>query len=429
MDGEAVEGGAQPAGPETNPQTNPVTGPAAGTLPRLGRPGRLDAYGTTVFAHFSARAAEVGAINLGQGFPDESGPPEVLEAAERAIRNGHNQYAPGRGVPALLEAVAAHSRSFYGQEIDPDREVLVTAGATEAIAATMLALCEPGDEVVTFEPYYDSYAATIELAGARRRVVPLRPPGWQFDPDELRRAITPRTRAVLLNTPHNPTGRVFGHAELELVAELCRQHDLVAVTDEVYEHLVFEEPGTPRHERLATFDGMAERTVTISSAGKTFSVTGWKIGWAIAPAPLISSIMAVKQFLTFTSGTPLQHAVAVGLELPPERLAQLAGTLRLRRDELCDGLEELGWTVLRPQATYFATVDVRPLGYGDGHRFCDDLVTRAGVAAIPTVVFYDDEHKEAARHLVRFAFCKRAAVISEALGRLADWSAGRTGAG
>jgi N-succinyldiaminopimelate aminotransferase len=378
------------------------------------RAGRLDAYGTTVFAEMSALAAAAGAINLGQGFPDESGPPEVLDAARAAIRDGENQYAPGRGVPLLLRAIAAHSHRYYGQELDPDRDILVTAGATEAIAATILALCRPGDEVVTFEPYYDSYAATIELAGAERRVVPLNPPGWGFDADDLRRAITTRTRAILLNTPHNPTGRVFGHEELELIAALCRQHDLIAVTDEVYEHLVFT---GATHERLATFDGMADRTVTISSAGKTFSVTGWKIGWAIGNPRLIESVKAVKQFLTYTSGTPFQHAVAEGLRLPAERLGALSVTLQQRRDQLCDGLEALGWAVLRPQATYFATVDVG----GDGWQFCRHLIEKVGVAAIPTVVFYDDDHKAAGRNLVRFAFCKREEVIAAALERLAMW--------
>jgi N-succinyldiaminopimelate aminotransferase len=388
------------------------------------RPGRLDAYGTTVFAEMSALAAASGAVNLGQGFPDEPGPPEVLEVARQAISDGANQYAPGRGVPALVEAIADHSRRVYGQELDPTAEILVTAGATEAIAATMLALCGPGDEVVTFQPFYDSYAATIELSGAHRRVVPLEPTAdgtWTLDQDELRRAVTTRTRVVLLNTPHNPTGRVFSHAELALVAELCIEHDVIAVTDEVYEHLVFTSPGSARHERLATFDGMRARTLSISSAGKTFSVTGWKIGWVVGPPSLVSSVTAVKQFLTFTNGTPFQHGVAAGLRLPDDRLRLVAAELQRRRDQFCDGLEFLGWPVMRPQATYFATVDAGALGATDARTFCFDLVRSVGVAAIPMAVFYDEEHRSAGSRLVRFAFCKRERVIAEALDRLAKW--------
>ncbi len=368
---------------------------------RLARPGRLGAYGTTVFAEMSALAAASGAVNLGQGFPDE----------------------PGRGMPALLDAIADHSRRTYSQDVDPNSEILVTAGATEAIAASVLALCGAGDEVVTFEPFYDSYAATIELSGARRRVVPLEPAddGWAFDPEELRGAITPQTRMILLNTPHNPTGRVFSHDELALVAELCIEHDLLAVTDEVYEHLVFSGPAAPRHERLATFDQMRERTLTISSAGKTFSVTGWKIGWVIGPPFLVSSVTAVKQFLTFATGTPFQLGVAAGLRLPDDRLHRVVGRLQERRDQLCGGLESLGWPVMRPQATYFATVDAGALGGTDARQFCLDLVQSVGVAVIPMTVFYDEQHRSSGNRLVRFAFCKRESVIAEALDRLAKW--------
>ncbi len=384
-----------------------VTTPSA-----LRRTGRLDSFGTTVFAEMSALAATTGAVNLGQGFPDEDGPPEVLEAAVRAIRDGHNQYPPGRGVPELLEAVAAHQERFYGLRLDAGSEVLVTAGATEAIAASVLGLSAPGDEVVTFEPYYDSYAATIELAGATRKVVALRPPAWNFDPDELRRAVTARTSLLLLNSPHNPTGKVFTPEELALISEVCRERDVVAVTDEVYEHLVFD----GRHLPLAGFPEMSERTVTISSAGKTFSTTGWKIGWATGPAALLERVRAVKQFLTFASGTPFQLAVATGLRLPDDAFEAIRSGHQAGRDLFCDGLERLGWRVLRPQATYFATADVSAFGYRDGWSFCRHLATDAKVAAIPTEVFYDD--KEAGRHLVRFAFCKRAEVIEEALARL-----------
>ncbi|MGH9304678.1 MAG: pyridoxal phosphate-dependent aminotransferase [Acidimicrobiales bacterium] len=384
------------------------------TTTALSRPGRLDAYGTTVFAEMSAEAARLGAVNLGQGFPDTDGPPEMLEAAQEAIAAGHNQYPPGRGMPELLEAVAEHQRRFYGLEVDPSCEILVTAGATEAIAACMLALCAPGDEVVTFEPYYDSYAATIELSGARRRVVTLRPPGWSFDPDVLRATVTRDTKVLLLNTPHNPTGRLFKPAELAGIAELCVEHNLLAITDEVYEHLVF----SGSHLPLASLPGMAERTITISSAAKTFSVTGWKIGWAVGPRRLIEAVRAVKQFLTYASGTPLQLAVAKGLQLPDSYFAELASSLKERGEQLCDGLEALGWRVLRPEATYFAIVDVRALSSDDGWQFCRRLLGEFGVAAIPTEVFYDDT--AAGKPFVRFAFCKRKEVIAEALRRLAS---------
>jgi len=384
-----------------------VTAPSA-----LGRPGRLDSYGTTVFAEMSALALEAGAVNLGQGFPDEDGPPEVLEAAAQAIRDGHNQYPPGRGVPELLAAVSDHQRRFYGLELDPGSEILATTGATEAIAAAVLGLTDPGDEVVTFEPYYDSYAATIDLAGAARRVVSLRPPDWRFDPAELERAVTARTKLVLLNSPHNPTGKVFDDDELGLVADLCRRNDLLAVTDEVYEHLVFE----GRHVPLATLPGMRERTVTISSAGKTFSETGWKIGWACGPAPLLDRVRSVKQFLTYASGTPFQLAVARGLRLGDEAFSSIRNSYETRRNLFCDGLDALGWDVLRPAGTYFATADIGRFGDTDGWAFCRRLVAEVKVAAIPTEVFYDD--KEIGRRLVRFAFCKRPEVLTEALARL-----------
>ena len=385
------------------------------------RPGTLDSYGTTVFAEMSARASALGAVNLGQGYPEEAGPVEVLQAAEAAVAAGHNQYAPGRGIPELRAAIAGHAKAFYEMEVDPGEEVLVTAGATEAIAATVLSLCRPGEEVVAFEPFYDSYAATIELAGARLRPVRLHGPDWSFDPAELRASINERTRLILLNTPHNPTGRVFSHDELQLVAELCRERDLLAVTDEVYEHLVFSGPGASRHERLATFEGMAERTLTISSAGKTFSVTGWKIGWVLGPARLVSSVTAVKQFLTFTNGTPLQHGVAAGLCLPRSRIEGEADRLRQRRDLFCGGLEGLGWKVLWPAATYFCAVDVSALERGDGGSFCDQMLEGAGVAAIPMSAFYAKGSGGAGLNYVRFAFCKSPELLSAALDRLRDW--------
>jgi len=360
----------------------------------------------------SALAAAHGAINLGQGFPDADGPDALLDTAVAAIRRGDNQYPPGRGVPELLQAVADHEERWWSQSYDPEGEILVTAGATEAIAATVLGLCEPGDEVLTFEPYYDSYAAAIELSGARRRVVTLRSPHWGFDPEELAAAVSPATRLLLLNSPHNPTGKVFALPELEYVARLCIEHDLIAVTDEVYEHLVFEGVHVP----LSSLPGMRERTLKISSAGKTFSATGWKIGWVMGPARLVEAVRSVKQFLTYASGTPFQYAVAAALALEDDYFAAAAGQLQARRDRLCDGLSHLGWKLARPQATYFAVVDIRQFGEHDGRSFCRALVADPGVAAIPTEVFYDD--KEAGRPLVRFAFCKRPEVIDEALRRL-----------
>jgi N-succinyldiaminopimelate aminotransferase len=371
---------------------------------------RWQGFGTTIFTEMSALAERTGAINLGQGFPDEDGPAEVLEAAQRAIRDGHNQYAPLPGVPALRQAIAAHQHRFYGIRLDPDEQVQVTFGATEAIAAALLGICEPGDDVVCFEPYYDSYAAGIAMAGARRRPVTLCPPRWTVDPEALQAAITRRARVLLLNTPHNPTGKVFTRPELELIADACIEHDLIAITDEVYEHLVFD----GEHIPLSTLPGMAERTLTISSLGKTFSVTGWKTGWATGPAGLVAAVRTAKQFLTFAGGTPFQHAGALALGLGDEVYDALARELRAKRDRLCDGLAAAGLEVLRPAGTYFANVDAGR----EGVAFCRELVESAGVVAIPTSVFYDDS--EAGRNLVRFAFCKRPEVIDEAARRLAS---------
>jgi N-succinyldiaminopimelate aminotransferase len=370
---------------------------------------RLSGFGTTIFTEMSALAEATGAINLGQGFPDEDGPAEVLEAAAAALRDGHNQYAPLPGVPALREAIAEHQRRFYGLALDPDTEVQVTMGATEAIAAAALGLCEPGDELIALDPSYDSYAAAAAMAGARLVPVPLHPPAWTLDGDELAAAVSDRTRLILLNTPHNPTGRVLTRAELEAVARVCVERDLIAVTDEVYEHLVFD----GRHIPLATLPGMAERTLTISSLGKTFSVTGWKVGWATGPAPLVAAVRAAKQFLTFAGATPFQHAGAAALRLGDSFYARFAAGLKAKRDRLCDGLEAAGLRVLTPQGTYFANLDAG----GDGTEFCRALVGAAGVVAIPTSVFSADP--ERLRPYVRFAFCKREGVIDEAARRLA----------
>jgi N-succinyldiaminopimelate aminotransferase len=383
---------------------------AADRVPYLAS--RLQGFGTTIFAEMSARAVETGAINLGQGFPDTDGPPEVLDAAVAAIRAGRNQYPPGPGVPELRAAVAAHQRHWYDLDYDPEAEVLVTAGATEAIASSLLSLCEPGDEVITFEPYYDSYAASIAMAGATRRVVQLRPPDYRFDADALSDAVSPRTRLVLLNSPHNPTGKVFSRAELEHVASLCIEHDLLAVTDEVYEHLVFD----GEHVPLATLPGMRDRTVTISSGGKTFSCTGWKVGWACAPEPLVAAVRTAKQFLTYVNAGPFQYAIATGLGLPDATFRALADDLRDKRDRLSRGLADAGLRTHPSHGTYFVTTDVRSLGEQDGLAFCRSLPGRCGVVAIPNVVFYDDE--AAGRPLVRFAFCKRLDVIDEAVARL-----------
>ncbi|MGY1826700.1 MULTISPECIES: pyridoxal phosphate-dependent aminotransferase [unclassified Blastococcus] len=382
---------------------------------------RLRGFGTTIFAEMSALAVATGAVNLGQGFPDYPGPPEVLDVAREAIGTGADQYPPGPGIPELRTAVAEHRQRWTGTSYEPGTEVLVTAGATEALAAAMLALLEPGDEVVLFEPIYDSYSASVAMAGGVVRPVPLHPPEdgagpWTFDEAELRAAITPRTRLLLVNSPHNPTGTVLTADELAVLAGLARDHDLTVVTDEVYEHLVFD---GARHVSLATLPGMRERTLVVSSAGKTFNVTGWKIGWVCGPAPLVAAVRTAKQFLTYVNGGPFQPAVAAGLRLPGAYFDGIARDLQYRRDVLVAGLRDAGLPVIAPQATYFATVDVRGVQPdGDGLAFCRALPERAGVVAIPTVVFYTPEHASLGRHLVRFAFCKSDAVLAEAVERL-----------
>ncbi len=374
--------------------------------------GRLAPFATTIFAEMSALAVATGSVNLGQGFPDTDGPSEIAEAAVAAIRAGENQYPPGPGIPALRAAVADHQRRCYGLDYDPDGEVLVTTGATEGIASALLGLCEPGDEVVMFEPFYDSYAACVAMSGAVAKTVPLRAPDWSFDPGELQAAVSARTRVLLLNSPHNPTGKVFTAEELGQVARLCRAHDLVAVTDEVYEHLVYD----GEHVPLSTLEGMRDRTVCLSSAGKTFSFTGWKIGWATGPRDLVARVRAAKQFLTYATGTPFQHAVAVGLGAGDRLVVPLRDSLRERRDLLCDGLASLGLTVYRPAATYFVTTDIASIGERDALEFCRGLPERCGVVAVPSSVFYRDPLD--GKTLVRWAFCKRPEVLREALARL-----------
>jgi len=374
---------------------------------------RLTGLGTTIFAEMSALAVATGSVNLGQGFPDRDGPDSLLEDAIAAIRAGANQYPPARGVPALRQAIVDHQKRFYDLSYDPDTQVLVTTGATEAIAAALLAFVEPGDEVIALEPYYDSYAAGIAFAGGRRVPVTLRAPSYRLDMDELRAAVTPRTKVLLINSPHNPTGTVLTDDELRGISSLAVERDLVVITDEVYEHLAYD---GRQHRPLASYDGMAERTVSVSSAGKTFAVTGWKIGWVTGTPAVVTAVTTAKQFLTFTSGAPFQPAVAQALALGNDYFDTLRADLQSRRDLLCDGLEELGFGVHRPQGTYFVTTDIRPLGHTDGIAFCRLLPERAGVVAIPHQVFYDNP--EPGRPLVRWAFCKQPEVLREALDRL-----------
>ncbi|GAA0924699.1 pyridoxal phosphate-dependent aminotransferase [Streptomyces thermoalcalitolerans] len=387
---------------------------------------RLAEFGTTVFAEMSALAVSTGSINLGQGFPDTDGPEEIREAAVRALRDGRgNQYPPGPGIPELRQAVAAHQLRRYGLSYDPDTEVLITAGATEAIAAALLALVEPGDEVIALEPYYDSYAACIAMAGGTRVPVTLRPhiedeeAAFRLDLDELRATVTDRTRLLLINTPHNPTGTVLTREELAAIAELAVERDLLVVTDEVYEHLVFDDA---EHIPLATFPGMRERTVTIGSAGKTFSFTGWKVGWITASPGLVTAVRSAKQFLTYVSSGPFQYAVAEALALPESYFTAFREDMRARREVLAEGLAEAGFRVFRPAGTYFITTDIRPLGETDGYAFCRFLPDRAGVVAIPNAVFYD--HRAEGAPFVRFAFCKQPTVLQEAAERLKALAAG-----
>lgn len=374
---------------------------------------RMQPYGETIFAEMSALAIETDSINLGQGFPDTDGPVEMLAAAKAAIDNGRNQYPPASGVPELLASISAHQERFYGLRVDPRTQILVTVGATEAIASVILAMCEPGDEVVTFEPYYDSYAACIALAGATRRTSVLRFPDFAVDEASLRAAFSSRTKLVLLNTPHNPTGKVFTRAELELIAGLAKEHDAWVVTDEVYEHLVFD---GLEHVPMATLPGMFDRTITISSAGKTFSATGWKVGWLSGPAEAVTAARTVKQFLTFVGSGPFQPAVALALGLGDDTYVRLRDPLQAKRDLLCMALADAGLAISRPSGTYFVIADVSPLGATDAVAFARDLPQRAGVVGIPVSVFHDDQ--DAARTLLRFAFCKRDEVLVEASRRL-----------
>ena len=372
---------------------------------------RLRGIPPTIFTEMSALAARTGAVNLGQGFPDSDGPSSVVRRAQQALVSGENQYAPGPGRPALREAVARHQQSHYGIELDPQHEVVVTTGATEAIAAAVLGLVDPGDEVIVLEPFYDSYVAMLQMAGAVRRPVTLRWPAFRLDVDALRAAVTPRTRFVLLNTPHNPTGAVLDLTELQAIADLAIEHDLVVISDEVYEHLTYDVPHLP----IATLPGMAERTLTISSVGKSWSFTGWKVGWATGPADLVGAVLAAKQWMTFTSAGPLQSAVAYALDEETAWPKELRDDLRVRRDLLTTGLTEIGLPTGSPEGTYFACSDITDLGWRDGRSFCLALPERAGVVAIPLQGFHDSD---AGRQLVRWAFCKDREVLEEGLRRL-----------
>ena len=375
---------------------------------------KLQGFGTTIFAEMSALAVATDSINLGQGFPDTDAPREILDAAIAGINGGLNQYPPGPGMPVLRQAIAAHQQRFYGLTYDPDREVLVTVGATEALAGALLGMLDTGDEVVVFDPMFDSYAPCIALAGAVPKPVLLRPPEYAFDPDELRAAITAKTKLILVNTPHNPTGRVFTMEEMQCIADLAIEHDLVVVTDEVYEHLVFD---GAQHIAMASLPGMRERTLSISSGGKTFNTTGWKVGWLCGPAPLVQAARTAKQFLTYVAGGPFQPAIALGLGLPDSFFHGIATDLQAKRDRLLPGLVQAGFTVYPTSGTYFVTVDIRPLQPdGDGMAFCRALPGHCRVVAIPNEVLY--ANKAEGRHLVRFAFCKRLDVIDEAVDRL-----------
>ncbi len=387
---------------------------------------RLQPYAVTIFAEMSALAARIGAVNLGQGFPDEDGPAGMLKVAQNAIAEGINQYPPGLGIPALRRAIAAQRQRRYGIEYDPDTEVLVTVGATEAIAASLLGLVEPGSEVLVIEPFYDSYSPVVAMAGCHRVVVPLVPDGGGFalDADALRAAITPRTRALIVNSPHNPTGMVLRHDELAAIAEIAVSNDLLVITDEVYETLVFDDR---THIPLAGLPGMAGRTVTISSAAKMFNATGWKIGWACGAPELIAGVRAAKQYLTYVGGAPFQPAVAYALDHEDGWAAGLCADLQAKRDRLSAALSDLGFGVHRSSGTYFLCVDPRPLGVEDSTAFCAELPHKAGVAAIPMSAFTSDERLREEQttsadngwnHLVRFAFCKRDDTLDEAIRRL-----------
>jgi N-succinyldiaminopimelate aminotransferase len=378
---------------------------------------RIQGFAPSIFAEMSALAREMGAVNLGQGFPDFDGPDTAKAAAHAAIEAGHNQYAISAGEADLRAAIADHAMRFYGQQVDPATEITVTSGASEALWCMAFAFIEPGDEVILFEPFFDTYVPNITMAGGIPVPITLRAPDFRPDPDELRRAFSPRTKLILVNTPHNPTGTVLNESELQLIADLCQEYNVLAVTDEVYEHIVYS---GATHRRLAQFPGMAERTLTLSSGGKTFSLTGWKIGWAIGSAALQTAMRRVHQFTVFASATPLQYGIAAALRLPDEYYRTLAADYEARRDFLMEVLQKTGFGVRAPQGSYFILADIQNFPYADATDFCRFLVKDIGVAAIPPAQFYISP--KYGDNLVRFCFCKQWSTLeaaAERLGRLA----------
>lgn len=383
---------------------------------------RVAGFGTTIFSEITALAREHCAVNLGQGAPDFDGPPEVLAAAVKAVNSQLNQYAPGLGMPAVRDAVARHAARFYGQKVDPETEVLVTSGATEAVFAAILGLTDPGDEMIVFEPVYDSYVPNMVMAGVMPRYVALRGANWTFDVDELAQAFNSRTRAIIVNSPHNPTGKIYSREELSIIAALCQRYDVIAITDEVYEHILYD--GVSQ-SRLALLPGMAERTLTISSLGKTFSVTGWKIGWAIGPESLITAVNRAHQFITFAAAAPLQAAAATALDLPFEFFKNLQASYQGKRDRMVHALEKAGFTVFKPQGSYFVMVDwrgVAPKHVEDDIQFAKWLITDVGVACIPPSAFYQESDKHLGKYMARFAVCKKDETLEAAAARLAKLS-------
>jgi N-succinyldiaminopimelate aminotransferase len=385
---------------------------------------RVAGFGATIFVEINDLARQHNAVNLGQGAPDFDGPPEVLQAAVTAVNSAFNQYAPGIGLPAARRAVARHAERFYGQRLDPETEVLITTGATEGVFAAVLGLTDPGDEVIVFEPVYDTYVPNLLMAGVTPRYVRLRGENWTFDSDELAKAFNRRTRAIIVNTPHNPTGKVYSRQELEVIADLCQEHDAVAITDEVYEHILYDDA---LHTRLATLPGMDERTLTISSLGKTFSVTGWKIGWAVGPASLVNAVNQAHQFITYAVASPLQAAAAAALDLPFSFYRNLQLSYQARRDRMVASLEKAGFKVFKPSGSYFVMTDWRGVAPGtieDDLQFAQWLIRDIGVACIPVSPFYQEADKHMGKHFARFAVCKKDDTLdaaAERLSKLGKW--------
>ncbi len=381
---------------------------------------RVEPFGTTIFSEINALARQYNAVNLGQGAPDFDGHPAVIAAAVEALQSARNQYAPGHGIPEVKQAIAAHAQRFYGQTLDPNNQITVTSGATEAMFAAILGLSDAGDEIIVFQPVYDSYVPNMKMCGVIPRYVNLRAPDWRFDPAELRAAFNDKTRAIIINTPHNPTGKVFSREELSFIAELCQQHNVVAICDEVYEHILYD---GAVHTRMATLPGMEDRTLTISSLGKTFSVTGWKIGWAMGSPELVTGINRSHQFITFAVSTPLQAAAATALCLPDSFFEELKTTFQRRRDYLMRALVEAGFKPQPPQGGYFIMADWRGVAPGtvtNDVQFAHWLIKEVGVACIPPSSFFREEDRAAVQHLARFAICKKDETLQAGVERLAS---------